>query len=282
MKYKKKVNNNMALALDKDGKEWVLVGKGLGFGFKKGDAIGNERIEKRFRAEEKEIGSQQAISQVLSKINPQVLLVITNISSKIEKFLGFKLSNYNYLALADHVNFVIQKQKDPQYKKIEHVDFQLKNIYPKEYEAAIYTLRIIREKLHVTLPEIEANYLTLHYVNAATNDSYLDETLEMTELIEKITRVISYSMQVSIDKNSINYSRFITHIRYFFTREMSNKKTNEEKISTELIHVIVKNFPECYSTATKVAELLNRDKSWKIDEEEILYLTIHIWRLTRK
>lgn len=281
MEYIKKVNNNMALAKDENGADWIVVGKGLGFGFKKGDPINEDRIRRKFQAvDNKE--THQDPEEILSMIDPKILMVITDISTDVENLLGFKLSNYNYLALADHINFAIKRTLDPNLvkdgqKSVAH----LKDIYPREYHAAELTLKTLKERLNLDLPENELDYLTFHYVNAATSNTYLSETVEMTKLIQKITQVISYAMQINIDTSSINYTRFITHIRYFIARQKGEGTKETEPPNEVLIKTIANQYPECFSTAAKVAQVLENSEGWQVSDEEIMYLTLHIWRLTR-
>lgn len=284
MKYIKKVNNNMALVTDKKGSEWIVVGKGLGFGFKRGDSIHDSQIMRKFRAVDTVDNNmtRQNPEEILSMINPKILMVITEISTQVENLLGFQLSNYNYLALADHINFAIKRTLDPNLVKDNQQSIaKLKSIYPREYNAAELTLNSLQKQLKLKLPSNELDYLTFHYVNAATNDICFSETIEMTKLIQKITKVISYAMQINIDTSSINYTRFITHIRYFIAGQNGKSSKETTKPKETLIKTIASQYPECFSTAVKVAQVLEKKKGWHVSDEETMYLTLHIWRLTR-
>lgn len=48
MKIEKVLNNNVVVALDENGAETVLMGRGLGFGRRAGDEAPPDKIEKRF------------------------------------------------------------------------------------------------------------------------------------------------------------------------------------------------------------------------------------------
>lgn len=283
MRYVKKVNNNMALAAD--GKtEWVVFGKGLGFGFKKGDDLPDDRIEKRFQAiDSDERGHKLYTEAILSQVDSETIEVIAKTSSKIESVLGFSLTNYNFLALADHISFAIKRAKDSVNTSRKGHFVHLDRVYPTEYKAAKIMFNALNVALTDTvLPEEEIDYLTLHYVNAATSDLYLDETIEMTKLIQKITQLISYSMQINIDTSSINYSRFVTHIRFLMVRQKRGEASRMDSAMHAMVKSVIEQFPNCFSAADKVARLLEEIKGWKITDEEILYLTMHIWRLVRE
>lgn len=48
MKFLKTFNNSAALAMNDQGQEEIVLGKGVGFGLKKGDPIDESKIERRF------------------------------------------------------------------------------------------------------------------------------------------------------------------------------------------------------------------------------------------
>lgn len=51
MKIIKVINNNVVSALDGNGEEVVIMGKGIGYGKKPGTLVDESRIEKRFLSE---------------------------------------------------------------------------------------------------------------------------------------------------------------------------------------------------------------------------------------
>lgn len=270
----------MAMAADDDHQTQIVLGKGLGFGFKRGDTLPPERIERIF---------QQTLTdnridpeQILREIDTTVFQEINTLANDVEVQLGFKLSDYNYLALADHLSFAIKRANNPNFKHSRTQSTSgLKNIYPKEYAAALVTIQKIQSDMGITLDQDEVSFLTYHYVNAATSGLYLAETVEMTKLIQKVTQLISYLMQVDIDTNTTNFTRFVTHIRYFIQRQEQNEPLPAAG-DQALRQVVISSYPECYSVATKVATLLQQLKGWQVNEEETVYLTLHIWRLTRE
>ena len=52
MRIDKIINNNIVSVLEADGKELIVVGRGLGFGAKQGQEIPESRIEKVFRLDD--------------------------------------------------------------------------------------------------------------------------------------------------------------------------------------------------------------------------------------
>lgn len=276
MYFIKKINNNVAFARDDNGLDWIILGKGVGFGRSSKDIIDDDSISKKFKAID---GIENKRNMAfLTQIDTELLEIVTRVSNRVEDLLDITLSDYNYLALADHLKYAIDRYDEDD----ESVgDSDLKRIYPREYAAAEVIINQIRDELQVNLAANEVNFLTYHFVNATTNETYLSETVEMTKIIKKIVDLISYAMQIKIDKNSINYTRFITHIRYFIIRQ-SKEQSDTERLDEVVSQTIRKKYPVAYQTAKKIARILEQQNNWIVSDEEQLYLTLHIWRLTRK
>ena len=49
MEIKKIINNNIVSSIDKDGRELIVMGRGIGFGKKTGQMIDEDAVEKIFR-----------------------------------------------------------------------------------------------------------------------------------------------------------------------------------------------------------------------------------------
>lgn len=68
MEFIKNYNNNAALVKDSAGKDWVVIGKGIGFGLKKGMPVDESKIERRFLAQDE---IDQVEPEVVKGIDPQ-------------------------------------------------------------------------------------------------------------------------------------------------------------------------------------------------------------------
>ena len=107
MKFKKSYNNSVAL-VEENGQELIVVGKGIGFGLKPGMEVDVSKIERRYRSDEE---SMSEISQI-KEIKAQVLNATTKIIEMAEPDLNIKFTDNQYLTLADHINFAIQRLQE--------------------------------------------------------------------------------------------------------------------------------------------------------------------------
>ena len=51
-----------------------------------------------------------------------------------------------------------------------------------------------------------------------------DIAYSMTKKIQDILNIVKYTYDIELDEHSLNYERFITHLRFFFKR-LNNKDT---------------------------------------------------------
>lgn len=109
MRFKKSLNNNIALAEDAEGCEVIVIGTGVGFKKVKGQPIEQSQIQKTFR-----IGSNdkyQRVEQFLSDIPPQVIDITDQIIEEGREIIGKKLNDSILLTLADHIHFALDRFK---------------------------------------------------------------------------------------------------------------------------------------------------------------------------
>lgn len=72
------------------------------------------------------------IKQVKS-FRPQTIDVTNQIVKMVEPLLQTKFSDYQYLALADHIDFAVTRISDHVDIDPANNDWEVKNLFPKEY-----------------------------------------------------------------------------------------------------------------------------------------------------
>lgn len=128
------------------------------------------------------------------------------------------------------------------------------------------------------MSEDEAGNIALHLINAQVNSSYnkVADVAQQTQKIQDILNIIKYSYNNTIDEHSISYERFITHLRFFFQR--LNKKEKTELEDDFLWRQVKAKYKKAYGCMLKIEKYLNT----VLSDEEKLYITIHIQRLTQR
>lgn len=269
----KSLNNNLVLAQDEQRKEYVLFGTGIGFKKKKGDLIEESLITKIFHGED-----YQNISALVDSISPDVLSVTENIVDEGEKYLGKKLNTSLLISLADHIQSAINRQNEGIEIVGSSLQWEIPFLYIKESKIGKKALEVIATKLGVDLPEMEAAFIALHFVNAQDGIQSMDETMLITEITKSMVKTIQSLFDVVLNKESMNYSRFVTHIRYFMNRQIRQ----EEMIANpddKLYLIIQEQYPKSYACGLMIREMLKKEYQLVINDDEMIYLIIHIQRV---
>ncbi|HHX67103.1 MAG TPA: PRD domain-containing protein, partial [Gallicola sp.] len=68
----------------------------------------------------------------------------------------------------------------------------------------------------------------------------------------------------------------------FFAQRILNKNAYEDDKVDELYIIIKNNYPESYSAVEKIREFIKSKYKYTLNNEEELYLTIHIEKVVNK
>ena len=110
MKIDKIINNNIVSAIEADGKEVVIMGRGLGFGMKPGKEIPEGKIEKVFRLDSQ--NSTDKFKELLANLPLEHIQASTEIINYAKSVLNRRLNQSIYITLTDHINFAIERFKE--------------------------------------------------------------------------------------------------------------------------------------------------------------------------
>ena len=277
MRIKKIINNNILCAVDDKGNELIVTGRGIGFQRHRGETIDTALIERTYRMEEKT--GQRKLQELVEKIPIEHLSLTEGLIEHITFQIPQKLNESLLITMADHISFAILR-------KAQGVEFSnpLKGsimcYYPTEYHLGQYCLRVIREQLGVALHEDEAAFIALHIVNAELNTN-MSEMYEITKLIEGTISVVEYFYQKQFDRESLDFNRFVVHLRYFAQRLFQNQIMEDSQGERDEMfrQLIMKNCKEHYRCAQCIADYIKNTYQKNLSDEELTYLTIHLKRI---
>jgi len=274
MRVIKKVNNNVALAVNEKNEEVFVVGKGLGFQ-KTPYEITDENIIEKIYVAPKNI----KMFDILNDIPIEDILLAEDIINAGREILKKELHPNLILTLSDHISFALQRSKEG-IKINSPLEWEVKNLYLEETLVGQKALEIIKNKIGVVLPKSEITFIALHFVNAQTSVGDMSETTKITTIIGEILSIIKYHYKMDFDESSLNFTRFITHIRYFIKRQISSKSLQNE--NEEIFQMVKIKNPGEIKCVEKIEKFLNSNYGWNCSDDEKLYLVLHIQRLTSK
>ncbi|PRR83749.1 BglG family transcription antiterminator LicT [Clostridium vincentii] len=272
---KKIFNNNAILAKESGKHEFVVMGCGIAFKKNIGDEVEETLIEKTFILKQKD--ASEKFKLLLEDIPTEHVSLCYDIIEYAKNILGVELNDYIYVTLTDHISYAI-KIFDEKLNRPNGLIWEIKKFYPREFQIGLKSLELIESETGKKLPEDEAGNIALHLINAQVNDSgnKMQDITNQTKMIKDILNIVTYTYNVILDEKSLNYERFVTHLRFFFQR--LNK---EEKIEIEddfLLNQVKVKYKNAYECMLKIETYLEKELS----EEEQLYLTIHIQRVTQR
>jgi transcriptional antiterminator len=268
----KVLNNNVIIAEHPEYDEVVVIGKGIGFNRKQGDSIPLEAIEKMFILTNQQ--EQEQYKQLVPKIDEQLIEVIGEIISNISRRTQSELNEHIHIALTDHIAFAI-KRAEQDLAFHNPFLYETKEIYPLEFELAEYAINLIHKKLGVDLGDDEIGFVALH-INSAITNRHISEVQGYAQLIADLVATIEQELQISITRHSLDYSRLLTHLRFMIERVRRGESIGEIE---RLDALLQQEYPNLYSLAGKLTQIMEQFLHKPICHAELSYLTMHLQRI---
>lgn len=184
--------------------------------------------------------------------------------------------------LADHIDFAIARSKDHIDLNDSSARWEVKNLFPKEFVVAEKVVELIEQKTRINLPKSEAVLMTYHLVNATSDDAQVQETVQITGLISSIVNIVQFDYKMTLDAESFNYSRFITHLRALLVRLLRKQSFDTEILDPSLLSFMKIKYNHAYETEERISTFLQSKMGWYLKPNERFYLLLHIWRVTSR
>ena len=270
----KVINNNIISAYEKSGAEVIVMGRGIGFKKKQGEVVPADQISKIFRIKSRTLTEQ--FKELLANMPLERVRISDEIISHAKDHLKLKLNQSIYVTLTDHINFAIERVSqgiEPQNALL----WEIKRFYPQEFQLGIYALELIQDRLDILLPEDEAGFIALHFVNAEYGTDIRD-AVKFPDQMQAIVDIVERDLGILLDESSLHYERFMTHIKFLIQRIYRKELLSSE--DRELSLLMQRKYPREYQCSVKVAEYIMQATGSRLSEEEIMYLTVHIRRVS--
>ena len=270
----KVINNNIISAYEKSGAEVIVMGRGIGFKKKQGEVVPADQISKIFRIKSRTLTEQ--FKELLANMPLERVRISDKIISHAKDHLKLKLNQSIYVTLTDHINFAIERVSqgiEPQNALL----WEIKRFYPQEFQLGIYALELIHDRLGILLPEDEAGFIALHFVNAEYGTDIRD-AVKFPDQMQAIVDIVEHDLGILLDESSLHYERFVTHIKFLIQRIYRKELLSSE--DRELSLMMRRKYPREYECSVKVAEYIMQATGSRLSEEEIMYLSVHIRRVS--
>lgn len=269
---KKSLNNSMLL-VDNDQREMILFGKGIGFGAKPGTQIDLAQVEKIFLPLN-DLKSRHFLS-LIDTIPAEFFEISHEILTLARGVCGNKPNSVLLFTLAEHLHFAVERCRSGQFS-LNKLSWEVKRYYPQEYSVGLQARMRVNEKFSVALPEDEAVNIAFHLINAI---SQIDDgsAHQQVELVNRIADIVRYKLSKAINTKSVNYMRFITHLRYFAERILAGKMVIGE--TEDFYQELMRHRPDAMMVAWAIRDYVQDKYQLTLPKDELTWLSIHISRL---
>ena len=273
MKVFRPINNNIVSAFDNNGREVVVIGKGIGYKAREGNMVPPEKIDKVFV-----MSNQNNIDQLVSLFTSlpiKYIEVTDEILTFAKQHLNKTLNESAYFTLADHINFAVYRRK--QGMDFQNVLFtEIRRFYTKEFEVGLHALRLMKEKLGIDMPEDEAASIALHILNAEYDVS-ISEAFHATQLLKKIIAIVTKETGCVIDSSNFYCERFITHLKFLTQRIIRNESAPET--DDTLLNILADQYPNKMLCCGVITAEVQKTHNYSLSKGEATALIVHLIRI---
>ena len=256
----KVLNNNGVIAIDMDeNKEYVILGKGVGFGkkvsqrFDKPEGCATYRLE-----QETERGSAK---ELVKGIEPEYLEIADAILTESQKVFGDSIDRGILFPLADHISFAVARiRRNEQISNPLTED--IKVLFYSEFKVAETLKTILRERLQIEIDDHEVGYVALH-IHSAIGDEKVSVAMQTARAVRECIDMIEKATGKPIDVLSLSYNRLMNHMKYMVARASTG-----EKLNLDMNEYMLDQYPQAYKIATDICKNLEGCIGHKLDETE--------------
>lgn len=269
------INNNIAICVDSTGNECVAMGKGIGFGKMPHDVSLADVTHTYYSVDDRQLEGIQGIpDDVLDFAAKEVEGIRAEIPYELSPNLAF--------LLADHIAFAIKRNREHLQVRMP-LAYDVEHTYPREFRVGKRLIRRIRKTFLVDLGEDEAAGIAMNLVNArleSVSEQDAARSQGDDEMLEDITEIVEDEFSARVDRTSFAFSRYATHLHYLFDRIHRGEVLHSREISG--YRDLFERYPEGIRCVERIAERIRDARGVELDDDEKLYLVLHISRICIK
>ena len=275
MQVVKRINTGAVLCVDKEGNQLVALGKGLGFR-ELGQELSIDEVSRTF------YDIDPMYLSMFSEIPLDVLELSSEVVDASMGLLSYELSPNIAFILADHIAFAIKRARERIAVQMP-LAYDVKQQYPVEYQIGIWTVKRVNQQYDLYLPPQEAVGIALAFVNNADvpkDPAPKDEERVLAVILEEATRLVERDLDVQVDRDSVNYARFATHIQYLFARVLAGDAI--ESVNESMYATVCTEYPGVAVCSDHISDIFLEHLGRSLSDEEKLYLMLHVNRIAVK
>ena len=275
MRVTKKLNNNFAICVDKEGQEFIAYGKGIGFPKTPYEITDPTVIDRRF------YDVDQKYLALFNELPEKVLHFTVKLVDIAKNELDYELNPNIVLTLADHINFCIQRARSHIYVQMPLI-YEVEQQYPREGKLGRYALKQIERRFAIQLDQNEASGIAMHFVNARFNaKTKMDVSMlwqtRYDDVLEDTVSIVEDEIGIVINRSSFNFARYSSHLMYLLQRLGSGSILDSNM--SDMYSALKADRPAIARCVNLTRQYFQDKWNLPLSEEEQLYLFMHINRI---
>ena len=278
MRAVKKINNNVALCVDKNGNQLVAFGKGIGFHEMPYDILDLKLIERTF------YNISGNYVEAIADIPENVFIFSGRVIDAIRNDVPYELTPNFLFTLADHIAFCIERHQRDLYVQMP-LQYEISQTYPLELKLGEMILNEIEKRFNIELNPREASGIALSIVNARMDKKSKSEKDELDqqqfdEVLENVTAIIEEELDHKIDRYTFGYARFSSHLHHLYGRLCKGVSLETENLS--VYGLIREQYEKVNRCVEKMNDYFTQTLGCSLGDEEKMYLILHLNRIYSK
>ncbi len=276
-----RLNNNVVLCRDDDGRQVIAIGRGLGF-MTDGEEVDLTRIQRTF------YDANPQGWTFLDELNGEILGFAAQMTDLVRDWLPYPLSpNFTFI-LADHLAFAIKRMNEGIRVRMP-LSYDVEQQFPEEYRIGRFICNRLLKTYDVRLPDTEVTGIALCFANnaLATGGTYQEEgnaggaaSMPFDEVLERCVAIVENALGVCINRSDFNFSRFATHLQYLYNRVLEGAPLEDGGVGSFVS--MREQLPDIAEATDGVVRLFHDELDASLTEEERFYLMLHINRMCSK
>jgi beta-glucoside operon transcriptional antiterminator len=268
-------NTNVVLAKNDSDEQVIVMGCGIAFQKGIGDEIDQTLIDKIFSQDIPKLTDH--FKKLVKAIPEEYIDLAEEIIKDAKLELGKEFNDDLYFSLSDHIYFSIQRYREG-LLITNRLLIEIKRLYKEEFKVASQAIQKINERCDVDLPEDEAAFIAIHFVNAQLNGD-MQDTMAMTQVVQDLLTLIKNFMKIEFEEDSLTYYRLLTHLK-FFAQRILDRDYVMQKSENMLFEIVKEKYKRSFECVERIAQYVNLTYGYRISDDDKLYLTIHIERVS--
>lgn len=267
----KPLNHNALIAIGTvDNKEYLILGKGIGFGKKVSEHMNIGEHDNVYSL--MEITERGNSREIVKNISPECLEIANHVIQEAEKTFG-KIDKSVLFPMADHIEYAVKRMKNNE-QISNPLTEDIRVMFHMEYKVAQCIEPFLKEKLDVQIEADEIGYIALH-IHSAIENQKVSQAMYIAQIVRECILMIEKETGKKINVMSFSYNRLMNHVKYMIARIM-----NEEKIKLNMNDYMSVKFQKEFEIATVICDDVSKKLKINVDDAEIGYLAMHIERVT--